>query len=232
MIRKIIHIDKEKCNGCGACAQACHEGAIAMVNGKATLQRDDYCDGLGDCLPTCPTNAITFIEREALPYDEAAVKASQQKRTPHHQGPQTQPTQATPDTSGCHTKSGHSRQASKSSLSQWPVQIKLAPVSAPYFENANLLIAADCTAYAYGNFHQDFMAGRITLIGCPKLDAIDYSEKLTEIFSSNHIRSVTVTRMEVPCCRGMEFAVKKALDASGKSIPLNIQVISTDGNLL
>lgn len=199
MIRKIIHIDKEKCNGCGACAQACHEGAIAMKNGKATLLRDDYCDGLGDCLPTCPTGAITFVEREALPYDEAAVKASA---------------------------------SNKSALPQWPVQIKLTPINAPCYNNADLLIAADCTAYAYADFHRDFISGHITLIGCPKLDAVDYAEKLTEIIRSNNIRSITVTRMEVPCCRGIETAVKKSLEASGKSLPLNIQVISTDGRLL
>lgn len=205
MIRKIIHIDKEKCNGCGACAQACHEGAIAMANGKATLLRDDYCDGLGDCLPACPTGAITFVEREALPYNEAVVKASGKIEG------------ISGDTSA---------------LSQWPVQIKLTPINAPCYDNADLLIAADCTAYAYANFHRDFIAGRITLIGCPKLDAADYAEKLMKIIRNNNIRSITVTRMEVPCCRGIEAAVKKSLEASGKSLPLNIQVIGTDGRLL
>ena len=172
MIRKIIQIDKEKCNGCGACALACHEGAIEMVNGKAKLVRDDYCDGLGDCLPACPTNAISFIEREALPYDDVAVKKNQ----------------------------------SVNQLSQWPVQIKLAPVNAPYFNGANLLIAADCTAYAFADFHHRFIRSRITLVGCPKLDAVDYSEKLAEIFKNNDIQSITVVRMEVPCCGGMEYA--------------------------
>ena len=211
MIRKIIHIDKEKCNGCGACAQACHEGAIAMANGKATLLRDDYCDGLGDCLPTCPTGAITFVEREALPYNEAIVKASGKLKG---------------------TNGGSNKITNMSALSQWPVQIKLTPINAPCYDNADLLIAADCTAYAYANFHRDFIAGRITLIGCPKLDATDYAEKLTEIIRNNKIRSITVTRMEVPCCRGIEIAVKKSLEASGKSLPLNIQVIGTDGRLL
>lgn len=209
MIRRIIQIDKEKCNGCGACAAACHEGAIGMVNGKATLLRDDYCDGLGDCLPTCPTNAITFIEREAAAYDEAAVKANMEKKA----------------------DSGFTA-PSESCLSQWPVQIKLAPIKAPYFDGAKLLIAADCTAYAYGNFHQDFIRGHITLIGCPKLDAVDYSEKLTEIIRNNDIKEVTVIRMVVPCCGGIENAVKKALQNSGKTLPCRVVTISTDGTLI
>ncbi len=209
MIRRIIQIDKEKCNGCGACAAACHEGAIGMVDGKATLLRDDYCDGLGDCLPTCPTNAITFIEREAAAYDEAAVKANMEKKA----------------------DSGFTA-PSESCLSQWPVQIKLAPIKAPYFDGAKLLIAADCTAYAYGNFHQDFIRGHITLIGCPKLDAVDYSEKLTEIIRNNDIKEVTVIRMVVPCCGGIENAVKKALQNSGKTLPCRVVTISTDGTLI
>lgn len=194
MIRKIIKIDEEKCNGCGACATACHEGAIEMVEGKAKLTREDYCDGLGDCLPACPTNAITFEEREAPAYDEAAVLAS--KRT------------------------------------QWPLQIKLLPVRAPYFDGANLLIAADCTAYAYGNFHKEFVRKNIVLIGCPKLDEGDYSEKLTEIIKNNTIKSVTVVRMEVPCCGGIEYAAKRALQLSGKWIPWRVVTISTDGKIL
>lgn len=200
MIRRIIQIDTEKCNGCGACAAACHEGAIGMAEGKARLLRDDYCDGLGDCLPTCPTGAITFVEREAAAYDEAAVKAARAPVT-------------------CR-------------LSQWPVQIRLVPVNAPYFDGANLLVAADCTAYAYGNFHDQFIRDRITLIGCPKLDSVDYSEKLTAIIRENDIKSVTVVRMEVPCCGGIEHAVKNALQASGKLIPWQVVIISTDGRIL
>lgn len=225
MIRKIIHIDKEKCNGCGACAQACHEGAIAMANGKATLLRDDYCDGLGDCLPTCPTGAITFVEREALPYNETIVKGT-------NGGTSRGISEDTSGGSSECTSGGSNKITNMSALSQWPVQIKLTPINAPCYDNADLLIAADCTAYAYANFHRDFIAGRITLIGCPKLDATDYAEKLTEIIRNNKIHSITVTRMEVPCCRGIEIAVKKSLEASGKSLPLNIQVIGTDGRLL
>ncbi|MBS5323105.1 MAG: 4Fe-4S binding protein [Lachnospiraceae bacterium] len=192
MIRKIIEIQEEKCNGCGLCASACHEGAIGMVDGKARLLREDYCDGLGDCLPQCPTGAITFVEREAAPYDEAGI----------------------------------------SRLRQWPCQIKLVPVNAPYFHKAKLLIAADCTAYAYADFHRDFMKGKITLIGCPKLDGADYSEKLTEIIKNNDIRSVTILRMEVPCCGGLEMAVKKALQNSGKFLPWQVVTISTEGQIL
>lgn len=231
MIRKIIHIDKEKCNGCGACAQACHEGAIAMANGKATLLRDDYCDGLGDCLPTCPTGAITFVEREALPYNEAIVKASGKLKGTNGGTSRGISEGSSGGSSEC-TSGGSNKITNMSALSQWPVQIKLTPINAPCYDNADLLIAADCTAYAYANFHRDFIAGRITLIGCPKLDATDYAEKLTEIIRNNKIRSITVTRMEVPCCRGIEIAVKKSLEASGKSLPLNIQVIGTDGRLL
>lgn len=200
MKRKIIKIDEEKCNGCGACASACHEGAIEMINGVAKLIREDYCDGLGDCLPVCPTGAISFEEREAPAYNEAAVLASKQKN--------------------------------ESCLNQWPVQIKLAPVNAHYFEDCNLLVAADCSAYAYANFHNEFMRNRITLIGCPKLDNVDYSEKLTQIIAQNNIKSVTVVRMEVPCCGGIEYAVKQALQQSRKFIPWQVVTISTDGKVL
>jgi len=199
MLRQIIKIDKEKCNGCGLCVTACHEGAIGLVDGKAELLRDDYCDGLGNCLPVCPTGAITFEERDTLEYNETEVK----KNIP-----------------------------TASRLSQWPVQIKLVPVNALYFENANLLVAADCAAYAYGNFHNDFIQGKITVIGCPKLDDVDYSEKLTAIIKENNIKSVTVVRMEVPCCGGIENAVKTALQNSGKMIPWQVVTVGTDGRLL
>ncbi|MDD6967556.1 MAG: 4Fe-4S binding protein [Candidatus Faecousia sp.] len=229
MIRKIIQIDEAKCNGCGACAAACHEGAIAMVDGKAQLMRDDYCDGLGDCLPACPTGAISFVVREAAAYDEAAVLAAKAKKE------ETLPCGCP----GTAAKAIHREevpasicQTPASQLRQWPVQIKLAPVNAPWFDGADVLVAADCTAYAYGNFHQAFIKGRITLVGCPKLDSVDYAEKLTEIFKNNHIRSITVVRMEVPCCGGMENAVKRALQLSGKSIPCNVVTISTDGRIL
>ena len=192
MKRRVIHIDQDKCNGCGACASACHEGAIGMVNGKARLMRDDYCDGLGDCLPACPTNAITFVEREAAPYDEAAVQANKAALK-----------------AGKAVDTAFAPTVSR--LQQWPVQIKLVPVTAPWFDGAKLLVAADCTAYAYANFHRDFIKEHITLVGCPKLDMIDYSAKLTEIIRNNNIRSVTVVRMEVPCCGGIEMAVKNAL---------------------
>ena len=233
MLRKIIHIDEDKCNGCGACANACHEGAIGMVDGKAKLLRDDFCDGLGDCLPACPTGAITFVEREAAEYHEAAVKASKAEKSG--------------DTLPCGCPGTHSKRIerhdrpecgeeshvhARSMLSQWPVQIKLVPVNAPYFDGARLLVAADCTAYAYGAFHEDFIKNHITLVGCPKLDSVDYSEKLTEIIRTNDIKSVTVVRMEVPCCGGLEHAVKKALQASGKFIPWQVVTISTDGRIL
>ena len=226
MVRRIIQIDADKCNGCGLCAKACHEGAIGMVDGKAKLLRDDYCDGLGDCLPACPTGAITFVEREAAAYDEAAVKANQAaKGCPSVGCPgsasKTLSPQAVPEA-----------KPAESQLRQWPVQIKLAPIRAPWFQGAMLLIAADCTAYAYGNFHQDFMKNHVTLVGCPKLDGVDYAIKLTEILRQNDIRSVTVVRMEVPCCGGIEFAVKKALQDSGKFIPWQVVTISTDGKIL
>ena len=228
MIRKIIQIDQEKCNGCGACAAACHEGAIAMVEGKARLMRDDYCDGLGDCLPACPTGAISFVVREAAAYDEAAVLAAKAKKK------ETLPCGCP----GTAAKAIHRQQepticnAPASQLRQWRVQIKLAPVNAPWFDGADVLVAADCTAYAYGNFHQEFIKGRITLVGCPKLDSVDYAEKLTEILRNNTIRSIIVVRMEVPCCGGIENAVKRALQLSGKSIACNVVTISTDGRIL
>ena len=228
MIRKIVNIDEKKCTGCGACVSACHEGAIAMVNGKAKLIRDDYCDGLGDCLPSCPADAIMIIEREALSYDEQAVKEAQnQKKTDSCGCPGSMAKEIKrEDERPIHSHFTESR------LSNWPVQIKLVPVSAPYFNDADLLIAADCTAYAYGSFHEKFMRNRITLIGCPKLDGIDYTEKLASIILANEINSVTVTRMEVPCCGGLEMAVKKAIEVSGKNIPLSVITISADGRIL
>ena len=231
MIRKIIRINEEKCNGCGACAAACHEGAIEMVDGKAKLMREDYCDGLGDCLPACPTNAISFEEREAPAYNEEAVRKAKIKK------------QAADLPCGC--PGTHSKRITRadttdinmvapvsSRLSQWPVQIKLVPVNAPYFDGANLLIAADWTAYAYGNFHNEFIRDRIALIGCPKLDDGDYANKLTEIIKNNDIKSVTVVRMEVPCCGGIENATKKALQQSGKFIPWRVVTITTDGRAI
>ena len=227
MIRKIIHIDREACNGCGACAAACHEGAIGMVDGKAQLLRDDYCDGLGDCLPACPTGAISFVEREAAPYDEAAVQAHQvQKHAAPGGCPGQRLRQMRPDVNAAPGAPAASQ------LAQWPCQIRLVPVNAPYFAGASLLIAADCTAYAYANLHSEFMRGRVTLIGCPKLDATDYSEKLTEILARNDIQSLTVIRMEVPCCGGLEQAARQALRASGKHIPWQVVTISIDGRIL
>lgn len=227
MVRRIIKIDKEKCNGCGACADACHEGAIAMVNGKAELQREDYCDGLGDCLPACPAKAISFEEREAPAYNEEAVKKSKEEKLPCGcPGTQSKTLRnAEKENSCCVSKSA-------SRLSQWPVQIKLVPMNAPYFNGADLLIAADCTAYAYGNMHEDFIKGRITLIGCPKLDGTDYSAKLSDILSQNDIRSVTVLRMEVPCCGGIEIAARNAVRVSGRPIPIAVITISTEGNII
>ena len=240
MVRKIIHIDREKCNGCGACAAACHEGAIEMIDGAAVLTREDYCDGLGDCLPACPTGAITFEEREAPAYDAQAVQAAKEQKQ-----------QSEPTSHSCHGHGGGCpgsrakairRDTAKvtvgsvgsvpSQLAQWPCQIKLVPVRAPYFDGANLLIAADCTAYAYGNFHADFMKNHITLIGCPKLDDGDYAEKLAQIIAYNDVKSVRVLRMEVPCCGGLENAVKRALMASGKFIPWQVVTVSTDGKIL
>lgn len=241
MLRRIIEIDEEKCNGCGICADACHEGAIGMVNGKAKLMREDYCDGLGDCLPACPTGAIAFVEREAPAYDHAAVQLNMQKQAAEKQAP----VHAHGMHAGCSGSMARAIQRPQqpaatpqaaaplqSQLAQWPVQIKLVPVNAPYFEDAKLLIAADCTAFSYANFHEKFMKGHVTLIGCPKLDMADYSEKLTEIIKSNNIKSVTVVRMEVPCCGGIENAVKQALMNSGKMLPWQVATVSTSGELL
>ena len=242
MLRKIIKIDEEKCNGCGACAAACHEGAIEMVNGKAKLTREDYCDGLGDCLPACPTDAISFEMREAPAYNEEAVmkskKMAEMQAKMQKQGmklpcgcPGTQSRAIKRDAPAPVGKPVNPASVT-SQLQQWPCQIKLVPVNAPYFDGANLLIAADCTAYAYGNFHNDFIRNHITLIGCPKLDEGDYAEKLTAIIANNDIKSVKIVRMEVPCCGGIENAVKRALQASGKFIPWQVVTISTDGKIL
>lgn len=236
MVRKIIKINEELCNGCGACATACHEGAIDMVNGKAKLVRENYCDGLGDCLPACPTGAITFEEREAPAYDEAAVlraKAEKEKNsgTLPCGCPGTESRKIQRETV-CEVQKSVTEAAPVSQLTNWPVQIKLAPVHAPYFEDANLLVAADCTAYAYGDFHNEFIKNRATLIGCPKLDAVDYAEKLTDILAENNIQSVTVVRMQVPCCGGIEMAVKRAMEYSGKSLPWRVVTISTDGRIV
>lgn len=227
MIRKIITIDEEKCTGCGLCADACHEGAIGMVDGKAKLLREDYCDGLGDCLPACPTGAITFEEREAPAYDEAAVLAAKKAKDA-----------ALPcgcPGSACQTVAPRQTAAAvevASQLTNFPIQLKLVPVNAPYFRDAHLLIAADCTAYAYGNFHDRFMKGKVTLIGCPKLDSVDYSVKLEQILAQNDIKSVTVVRMQVPCCGGLSHAVTTALKNSGKFIPWQIVTVTADGRIL
>lgn len=235
MVRKIIQIDEEKCNGCGACAAACHEGAIAMVDGKAKLMRDDYCDGLGDCLPVCPADAIHFIEREAAAYDEQAVMEHKKEKAA-----------GAPLACGCPGSQAKRIKRNEnaacgeeypqgdmpSQLLQWPVQIKLVPTKAPYFDGADLLIAADCSAYAYGDFHRRFIKNRITVIGCPKLDGVDYTEKLTEIIRNNAVKSVTIVRMEVPCCGGIEMAAKTALQNSGKFLPWQVVTISTDGKIL
>ncbi len=250
MIRKIVHIDEEKCTGCGLCAHACHESAIAMVDGKAKLIRDDYCDGFGDCLPVCPADAISFVEREALPYDEEAVKENQRKAKEAAVAKMQKPGNGQNAAEGTNAKeqngagqaqdtdsdpandSTETSAAGPSQLRQWPVQIKLVQERASMFAGADLLIAADCTAYAYGNFHQDFIRNHVVLVGCTKLDDIDYSEKLARIFMRNEIKSITVARMEVPCCGGMERAVKMAVKESGKKIPVKTVVISTEGEIL
>lgn len=238
MIRKIIRIDHERCNGCGACAKACHEGAIEIINGKAELVREHFCDGLGDCLPECPTGAISFEEREAPAYDEKAVKEAQEKvflknqaASKHTGCPGAKSMQIQRPTAP-ETGIPAPNPGQMSALRNWPVQIKLAPISAPYFNGAKLLIAADCTAYAYASFHQDFIRNKLTLIGCPKLDQVDYSEKLTAIIQGNDIQSVTIVRMEVPCCGGLEMAAKKALQNSGKFIPWQVLTISIDGKII
>lgn len=218
MIRKIIEIDKDKCNGCGLCAKACHEGAIGIQDGKATLLRDDYCDGLGDCLPACPTGAITFIKREAAAYDEAAVLKHKE-------------TKGISFPCECQSQKSKIERARTSELQQWPVQIQLVPIKAPYFENADLLIAANCTAFAYSQLHADFMHHKITLIGCPKLDNFNYASKVTEIMKENRIKSLTVVRMEVPCCGGIQQAAIAAMKNSGRNVPLQVYTISTDGRI-
>ncbi len=239
MIRKIIHIDEEKCNGCGLCASACHEGAINMVDGKARLVRENFCDGFGDCLPGCPTGAISFEEREASAYDEAAVKRAQasknletMKHEPHHEGgcPGSRMMQMSREEDSAQENTKTTKLISR--LNQWPCQLKLLPTQAPFFDGAKLLIAADCTAYAYANMHEDFMKGKVTVIGCPKLDAVDYTEKLTAIIRDNDIKSVIIVRMEVPCCGGLQRMAENALKASGKFIPWQVVTISRDGKIL
>lgn len=233
MLRRIIEIDSKKCNGCGICADACHEGAITMVDGKARLIREDYCDGLGDCLPVCPTDAIRFVEKEAAPYDAAAA-AQHQKKATSSQSPLSASCPGSQPQLLKRPQTAANPASAKlpSQLAQWPTQIKLMPIQAPYFDQADLLVAADCTAYAYGNFHEKFMKGRVTIIGCPKLDEEDYSKKLTEILKNNNIKSVTIVRMMVPCCGGIEHAVKKAVQASGKLLPQKVVTLHVNGEIL
>ena len=251
MIRRVIHINEDVCNGCGLCVSACHEGAIGLVDGKAHLMRDDYCDGLGDCLPACPTGAITFVEREAAAYDEAAVLANKAASAVPAQaafaggcpGSRAQMLKPVAPAGGCPGSRMQTFEpvaadeqpasgARPSEISSWPLEIKLVPIRAPYFQGANLLIAADCTAFAYGDFHRDFMRGRTTVIGCPKLDGVDYSEKLQAIIEANDIHSITVARMEVPCCGGLEMAARNALARSGKAVPLSVVTLSVRGDIL
>ena len=237
MIRQIIHIDEEKCNGCGLCAQACHEGAIDMVDGKAKLVRENFCDGFGDCLPQCPTGAIRFEQREAPAYDEAAVKESQRKKAAEKLTQVHRPLSGCPGSAAMGLQHGEEAQPAAavkpvSRLKQWPVQLKLLPAKAPFYDGAGLLIAADCTAYAYAGMHEDFMRGKVTVIGCPKLDGVDYTEKLSQIISGNDIKSVTILRMDVPCCGGLQRAAENALKASGKFIPWQVVTISRDGRIL
>ena len=232
MIRKIIHIDEAKCNGCGACANACHEGAIQMVDGKAKLMREDFCDGFGDCLPNCPTGAITFEEREAPEYDAAAVKKAQEEKKMNETKHAGCPGSAVAQFERTVAPTASTAAKPVSRLAQWPCQIKLVPTQAPFFDGAKLLIAADCTAYAYASIHEDFMRGKTTIIGCPKLDAVDYSEKLTAILRDNDIKSVTILRMEVPCCGGLQYAAETALKASGKFIPWQVVTISREGQIV
>jgi NAD-dependent dihydropyrimidine dehydrogenase PreA subunit len=229
MIRTVVNIDAKKCDGCGACAEACHEGAIALVDGKARLVRDDYCDGMGDCLPACPAGAITFVEREAAAYDEAAVLAAKAEKPAAGQ-PAASVLGATPQVFAW--QGAPTQAAAPSCLRQWPVQIKLVPVGAPWFDGAHLLVAADCTAFACADFHRDFMDGRAVVVGCPKLDAVDYAQKLGQILQAHDVLDVTVARMEVPCCGGIEQAARRAIEASGKAVPLRVVTIATDGRVL
>ena len=236
MIRTVIHINEDRCNGCGLCAEACHEGAIGMVDGKAKLLRDDFCDGMGDCLPACPAGAITFVEREALPYDEQAVSRAKQVAAAHHgagcPGSRAQTLREVGASVDSPAAAPAQTVGAPSQLAQWPCQIKLMPLQAPYYQGADLLVAADCTAFSCASFHDRFMSGKVTVIGCPKLDAVDYSEKLASIIALNDVKSVTVCRMEVPCCGGLERAAENAVVASGKDLPFQVVTFSVRGEIL